>query len=96
MHQKTAHRAGRCSEGYEDHRKSRDESHRRPQETAAGLLALPKLLHANTREHGDVARHQRQHARREKRNQPSDEGGKYSNFHTLFLCPLRGFEHLIR
>src|SRR5438067_2103370 len=67
--------AGRRAEGNEHGGKSEDERKGRRKKSAARLLALPELLHADAGQHRDIAGHKRQHARRKKRNQSRKKGG---------------------
>jgi len=66
--------AGRRSEGNEHHRKAGDKGERRGEKAGGWYVPFAELLHADAGEHGDVARHQRQNARREEGNQPREEG----------------------
>ena len=53
-----------------------DKRERRGQQASARPLALPQLLDADSRQHGDVPGHQRKHARRKKRNNPATNAAK--------------------
>src|SRR6267143_291315 len=66
--------AGRGSEGNEHHRKAGDKSEGGREKAGGWHVALAELLHADAGEHGDVAGHQRQNARREEGNQPREDG----------------------
>src|ERR1700740_1487405 len=77
--------AGRSAERDENERKSHDEREGRAEQTRARSIACLKLLDSDSGKHRDVARHKRQDARREKRNEPSDEGREYGYFHLIFL-----------
>src|SRR5438477_1766866 len=67
--------AGRCAKRNEYGRKSEHKRKRRCKKSAARLLPLPKLLHANSGQHRNVSGHERQHARRKKRNQSREKRG---------------------
>src|SRR5882724_5977835 len=66
--------AGGCAKGNEHHRKASDKGERRREKAGGWHVALAELLHADAGEHGNVAGHQRQNARREEGNQPREEG----------------------
>ena len=71
--------AGRCAKRNENRGKSNDKRKRRRKKSAARLLPLPQLLHADAGQHRDIAGHERQHARRKKRNQSSKKRGRERN-----------------
>src|SRR5882672_6799618 len=66
--------AGGCAEGNEHDGKAGDKGERRREKAGGWHLSFPELLHADAGEHGDVAGHQWQNARREEGNQPREEG----------------------
>lgn len=85
--QKTTHSAGRSTEGNENHRETNDKRQRGSEKPAFWLLPLAQLLYPNAREHRDIARNQRKHARRQERYQPREKGtGKRDISHKL-SCP---------
>src|SRR5215469_5211416 len=67
--QKSTDGARRSSKRNENHREADDKRQGGSEKPALRLLALAQLLDSNAREHRNVARHQRKHARREKGNQ---------------------------
>src|SRR6516165_9170825 len=67
--QKSADGARRGPKRNENDREADDKRQGGSEKPALRLLALAQLLDPNAREHRNVARHQRKHARREKGNQ---------------------------
>ena len=65
--------AGGCSERDKDNGKAGDKGERGAQQAGARDFTLAELLHADTGEHGDVARNERQNARGQKRNQSGEK-----------------------
>jgi len=73
--EKFAHRAGGSSQRDEHDGKAKHEGQRRSEQAGAAGIFFAKLLDADAGEHGDVARDERKHAGREKRDQPGEKGG---------------------
>src|SRR5580698_280828 len=71
--EESADGAGRRTERDEHSRESENESERGGEQTRAWRLTLAQLLHADAGKHRDVSGHQRQHARRQKRNQSREK-----------------------
>src|SRR5580704_256301 len=71
--QESADGAGRRAERDEDRGESENESERRRKQSRPRRLTLAQLLHADSGKHRNVSGHQRQHARRQKRNQSREK-----------------------
>src|SRR5579864_1233982 len=78
--------AGRSAKRDEDERKPRHERQRRAEQARARSIAFLELLDSDSGKHRDIARHKGQDARREKRNEPGDEGREYGYFHLIFYA----------
>src|SRR5438128_6214510 len=77
--QKRTDSAGRSPKGNKNGGKSKHERKCRSKKSAARLLSLAELLHADAGKHGDVSGHERQYARRKKRNQACKKRGRKRN-----------------
>jgi len=64
---KSADCAGGCAKRNKDRGKSGDERQRRGEESRFRGVAFAQLLHADAREHGDIAGNEREHAGGQKR-----------------------------
>ena len=73
LFEENADGAGGCPKRDEHDGKAGDEGERGAQQAGTRDFALAELLHADAREHGDVARNKRQNAGGKKRNQPGEK-----------------------
>ena len=87
--QKLADGAGRSAKTDEDDRKSGYKRQRRSEQAVARGLSRPQLLDADPRKHGNVSWHQRQHARRQERNDSRYKGVKNRNLHRTKCSPAK-------